>query len=97
MILVTKKQLSPAQQARKNYLLKRMQAYQHVFNSENTFLADVFNDLSRFCRANDTTFHIDPRAHAALEGRREVWLRIKDHLDMNVDDLLIKLGGDRGE
>lgn len=35
----------------------------------------------------DTTFHPDPRMAALLEGRREVWLRIQNHLKMSQDDL----------
>jgi hypothetical protein len=37
-------------------------------------------DLAEFCRANESCFHEDPRMHAALEGRREVWLRIQEHI-----------------
>lgn len=47
----------------------------------------VLKDLAKFCRANKTTFHEDPRAHAVLEGRREVWLRISQHLNMSPDEL----------
>lgn len=42
----------------------------------------VLKDLSKFCRADRTTFDADPRKHAALEGRREVWLRIQQHLNL---------------
>jgi hypothetical protein len=48
----------------------------------------VLEDLRRFCRANETCFNADPRIHAALEGRREVWLRIQQHLDLTPDQLL---------
>ena len=48
----------------------------------------VLEDLARFCRADQTTFHPDPRVHALMEGRREVWLRIKEHLDLDLEDLL---------
>lgn len=48
----------------------------------------VLADLARFCRADQTTFHPDPRVHALMEGRREVWLRIKEHLDLDLEDLL---------
>ncbi len=40
---------------------------------------DVRVDLARFCRANETCFNADPRIHAVLEGRREVWLRMMQH------------------
>ena len=48
----------------------------------------VLEDLAWFCRADQTTFHPDPRVHALMEGRREVWLRIKEHLDLDLEDLL---------
>ena len=47
----------------------------------------VLEDLAKFCRANETTFHPDARVHAALEGRREVWLRIRAHLDLSDQQL----------
>jgi predicted alpha/beta hydrolase len=47
----------------------------------------VLRDLARFCRAHKSTFHEDPRVHAMAEGRREVWLRIQQHLHMKPDDL----------
>lgn len=47
----------------------------------------VLHDLAQFCRANETCWHPDPRIHAALEGRREVWLRIQQHLNLSPDQL----------
>jgi len=47
----------------------------------------VLVDLARFCRAHESTFHADPRVQAALEGRREVWLRIQEHLKLDPDKL----------
>lgn len=43
----------------------------------------VLGDLRDFCRARETTFDPDPRIHALLEGRREVWLRIANHLSID--------------
>lgn len=54
----------------------------------------VLRDLARFCRANETTFHADPRAHALAEGRREVWLRIQNHLQLSPDDLWRLVSGE---
>lgn len=48
---------------------------------------EVLRDLARFCRANKSTFHSDPRAHAVMEGRREVWLRIQQHLNLSDAEL----------
>ena len=43
---------------------------------------DVRIDLARFCRAFTTCFDADPRIHAVLEGRREVFLRMQQHWDL---------------
>lgn len=69
-------------------LADRQRAYLQAFDPENLSVAVVLQDLEKFCRANETTFHSDPRIHAALEGRREVWLRIQQHLKLNLDQLL---------
>lgn len=53
----------------------------------------VLDDLRGFCRADRTTFHEDPRVSAALEGRREVWLRIQQHLELTPDQLLVLYSG----
>lgn len=54
---------------------------------------DVLADLKRFCRADTTCFDPDPRIHAALEGRREVWLRIQEHLELQPSELFLKHEG----
>ncbi len=66
-------------------LRARQQAYQQVFS--NTSAKLVLEDLARFCRANTTTFDPNDRVHAALEGKREVWLRIHSHLNLSVEEL----------
>lgn len=62
-------------------------AYNRVFDKQSPFTHDVLKDLAKFCRAHDTTFHADPRLHAVLEGRREVWLRIQEHLNLTIDQI----------
>lgn len=69
----------------KSQLIGRQQAYQQVFNPENIFTKDVMKDLARFCRGYKSTFHADPRLHAMLEGRREVFLRILYHTQLDPD------------
>lgn len=76
----------------KDFLMTRQQAYHQVFNPENIFAKRVLSDLARFCRANDTTFNPDPRVHAVLEGRREVWLRIQQHMKMSPEEFWTKFG-----
>jgi hypothetical protein len=69
----------------KGYLARRRTAYVKTF--DGTFSDEVLQDLAKFCRAHESTFHPDPRVHAALEGRREVWLRIEQHLKLSDEDL----------
>lgn len=64
---------------------RRRTAYVRTFNGP--FGQEVLADLARFCRANETTYHPDPRIHAELEGRREVWLRLQRHLQLSDDEL----------
>jgi len=64
---------------------RRRTAYVNTF--ENPMGREVLADLARFCRANATTFHPDARMHAVAEGRREVWLRIAQHLNLSDDQL----------
>lgn len=73
-----------------DFLRTRRIAYQRTFLVEGAlapYAEEVLKDLARFCRANDTTFHKDARAHAVLEGRREVWLRIQRHLNLTDEQL----------
>jgi hypothetical protein len=66
-------------------LLERRYAYQKTFTGP---LAEVvLKDLARFCRAHQSTFSENDRAHVLAEGRREVWLRIEHHLRLTPDQL----------
>jgi hypothetical protein len=65
----------------------RAVAYNQVFSKDNQFRDTVLKDLARFCRAHKSTFHPDPRIHAMLEGRREVWLRIIENLELSSDEI----------
>jgi len=67
------------------YLARRRTAFVKTFLSP--FGDEVLRDLAKFCRANQSTFHADPRVHAVAEGRREVWLRIQQHLNLTDDQL----------
>ncbi len=71
----------------KRLIGKRQWAYHRVFDKDNQFTQTVLKDLAKFCRAHETTFNNDPRAHATLEGRREVWLRIQEYLQLDVDEI----------
>jgi len=71
--------------ALRKFLSRRRGAYRDVFRGPNAEI--VLGDLSRFCRAHESTFHPDARAHAVAEGRREVFLRISEHLHLSEDEL----------
>ena len=65
----------------------RRLSYHHVFNRENQYTKEVLKDLAKFCRAHMSTFNKDPRVQANLDGRREVWLRIQEHLMLTNDEI----------
>lgn len=65
----------------------RMVAYNRVFDAKNQYTKVVLLDLSKFCRAHESTFHKDPRLHAMLEGRREVWLKIQEYLQLTEQEI----------
>lgn len=77
--------LTPAER-RHDFLAERRTDYIKTFS--NPVAERVLADLASFCRAEQSCFHADPRVHAVLEGRREVYLRIMDHLKLDVDELL---------
>ncbi len=79
-------------------------AYKNLFlapdNKTPAPLADkVLADLKRFCYAGTSCVirgengQIDTHATAVAEGRREVWLRIQEHLCMD-DQTIHALGDD---
>lgn len=77
----------------KAFIVGRKGAYGRVFNPVNRDAELVLRDLAKFCRAHETTFNPDPRMHAVLEGRREVWLRIAQHMNLTDDQLWLLHGG----
>lgn len=79
--------MTPAEKraAVKEQLRERSQAYRQVF--KGVYAEKVLVDLSKFCRANESTFNADARIEGILQGRREVWLRITKHLNLTEDQL----------
>lgn len=57
---------------------QRKAAYQLAFGGAHG--PRVLEDLKIFCCAERSYFDVDPRLHAFLEGRRQVYLRIQEHL-----------------
>ncbi len=73
------------------FLQQRQRGYHLCFNSVAGNA--VLQDLAKFCRAAESTYHDDPRKHAVLEGRREVFLRITDHLNLNSEQIYALYAG----
>lgn len=67
------------------FIRARKAAYQLTFGTSAG--QKVLEDLAPFCRAGVSCFNSDPRIHADLEGRREVWLRIADHMHLTTAEL----------
>lgn len=72
------------------FFRQRKAAYQLAFSAASG--TAVLEDLAKFCRASSSCFHADPRIHAALEGRREVFLRIREHLDLSPEEMVEHYG-----
>jgi hypothetical protein len=86
--------MKPLIESLRNFLFSRKRAYARIFNKDDPDSRLVLKDLAKFCRADKSTFHEDPRIHAVLEGRREVYLRIANHLNLSEDELW-KLYGEK--
>ena len=77
-------------EALRAFLFRRRQAYISTFSGEVPKV--VLADLARFCRANESTAHPNPDMWKQLEGRRQVWLRIQQHLQLTEDEIWDLLG-----
>jgi hypothetical protein len=85
---------SEAYERAKRFLLSRAMVYRRLFDLQNRDAQDVLRDLAKFCRAHASTAHLDTHAAARLDGRREVWLRLQNHLQLSDEDLW-KLYGEK--
>lgn len=77
-----------------SFIDQRKRAYQLTFQLNQPANVAVLEDLARFCRATESTFHPDARIAANLDGRREVYLRIMNHLGLTTEQLLSLYAGD---
>lgn len=84
-------------QATRQFLFGRASAYRRVFAHDNRDAQLVLRDLARFCRALESTGNADPYVAARLDGRREAFLRIQQHLNMSVEELYRLYGGPQKE
>ena len=77
-----------AMEATFEFLKGRKSAYKFTFSYSNPAARQVLNDLAVFCRANETCVVAgDHDKSLVLEGRREVWLRIQQHLNLSSEQL----------
>jgi len=65
-------------------------AYKQAFGSPAGQI--VLEDLSEFCRANEVCYNDNERKSWMLEGRREVWLRIQNHIGLTMEELAVLHG-----
>lgn len=70
------------------YLADRKKAYQLTFQLNQPANVLVLEDLARFCRAKESCAVPGDRDKTfILEGRREVFLRIQNHLNLSPEQL----------
>ncbi len=80
-------------EATRRFISGRQGAYRRTFNLESRDADVVLQDLARFCRAHASTASTDPYMAARLDGRREVFLRISQHLQLDERTLWMLYGG----
>jgi hypothetical protein len=70
--------------------IARARSYRRTFMRAGALDRDaeiVLADLRNFCCGNATTFHADPYVAARRQGRREAWLRITQHLNLDEEQV----------
>lgn len=75
----------PLMQA-ETYVTERKKSFRRTFTTGPDSLV-VLKTLARFCRAHESTFHPNAAVANRLDGRREVWLFIQQHLQLTEDEL----------
>lgn len=79
------------------YFRQRKINYQLACNQPA--MQEMLIDLASFCRANETCVvkdengRVDDALTKILEGRREVWLHIQQHLNLNTQQLYMLYTG----
>jgi hypothetical protein len=66
-------------------LNRRRYAFTQTF--KGPYSDEVLKDLARFCRAHESTHDANERDSLVFEGRRQVWLRLQEHLRLTPDQL----------
>jgi hypothetical protein len=76
----------------------KKRAFQLAFSATNPADVIVLEDLAKFCRATESC--VVPGNHdktLVLEGRREVWLRIQEYINLTPDQLYVLKTGNSAE
>lgn len=87
------KEHSGKEQAVQSQILRdRQEAYRRLFSGAGAAndVRIVMEDLRAFCRGDQSTYNDNPRTHALLTGRQEVYYRIKDHTTLHFEEMLEK-------
>ncbi len=84
---MTTREITPekAKEVIKNWWMKLFREknliYHRTFDTEMG--KEVLNDLAIFCHANDSTYRATERETMIQEGKRQVWLRIQNFLQLS--------------
>lgn len=74
------------------FLRRRRTNYQQAWGTQPA-AQEVLMDLAKFCRANESCIvkdregRVDVQQTLILEGRREVWQRIQNHINLQPSQL----------
>lgn len=77
----------PTMQQTLVFLGLRQKSYQSIFGDAGAAGSDAMKDLAKFCYANESCAGPDEKLTMLLSGRREVWLRIQQHLHLQPEEL----------
>lgn len=69
------------------FLGLRKKSYQSIFGPSGAIGSDAMKDLAKFCYAAKSTAVPNRDLSMVLQGRREVWLRISEHLHLEPEEL----------
>jgi hypothetical protein len=75
--------------------LRTRNAYRDVFSDDAG--RRVLRDLGRICDPTRSNFDPDPRQHAYNEGKRAIWLRIQNMLNLSEEQIYQTLKENDGE